>query len=225
MAWHESMETQIIRVLLLSEQRMLLDAVGDCLHRDPGFDVTTATFGGETVFWSETSAAWNVVVIDTDLASGEAFEVASRIHRSKKFARLFFLASNISEGNIEWAMRLNATGFILKTESYEMLKDSVKRVANGEEIFSAQIQQQMIHHSSKAKRKYRFDSPLSLLTNRQLEILQHLAEGNSVKEVARKLHLSPKSVETHKYHIMKRLDIHDRVHLARFAIRQGLVEP
>ena len=67
------------------------------------------------------------------------------------------------------------------------------------------------------------DQSIDCLTNRQQEILACLAMGDSVKEVARKLHLAPKSVEGHKHRIMKKLELHDRVLLARYAIRQGLI--
>lgn len=66
---------------------------------------------------------------------------------------------------------------------------------------------------------------LTLLTSRQLEVLRHLARGDSVKEIARQMHLSQKSVDSHKYRIMSKLGIHDRVELARFAIREGLMLP
>ena len=69
------------------------------------------------------------------------------------------------------------------------------------------------------------DKSIDCLTNRQQEILTFLALGDSVKEVARKIHLAPKSVEGHKHRIMKKLGIHDRVLLARYAIRSGLVLP
>ena len=69
------------------------------------------------------------------------------------------------------------------------------------------------------------DLSLECLTKRQQEILKHLALGDSVKEVARKLFLAPKSVEGHKHRIMRKLGIHDRVLLARYAIRNGLILP
>ena len=69
------------------------------------------------------------------------------------------------------------------------------------------------------------DKSIDCLTNRQQEILTFLAMGDSVKEVARKIHLAPKSVEGHKHRIMKKLGLHDRVLLARYAIRNGLILP
>ena len=69
------------------------------------------------------------------------------------------------------------------------------------------------------------DKSISCLTNRQQEILTFLALGDSVKEVARKIHLAPKSAEGHKHRIMKKLGLHDRVLLARYAIRNGLILP
>jgi DNA-binding NarL/FixJ family response regulator len=71
----------------------------------------------------------------------------------------------------------------------------------------------------------RSESALSQLTNRQLEVLRHLARGESVKEVAKSLQLSQKSVDSHKYRIMHKLGIHDRVKLTRYAIREGLMLP
>ena len=62
-----------------------------------------------------------------------------------------------------------------------------------------------------------------MLTNRQLDILRLLANGDSVKAVARKLHLSPKSVDSHKYRIMLKIGVNDSVHLSRYAIREGLI--
>ena len=64
-----------------------------------------------------------------------------------------------------------------------------------------------------------------MLTARQVEVLRHLAQGQSVKEVAKLMHLSQKSVDSHKYRIMHKLAIHDRVELARYAIREGLTQP
>lgn len=68
-----------------------------------------------------------------------------------------------------------------------------------------------------------FDAPLGRLSDRQIEVLRNLAFGMSVKDVARKMHISVKSADSHKYRIMQSLEIHDRVGLARFAIREGLV--
>jgi DNA-binding NarL/FixJ family response regulator len=66
---------------------------------------------------------------------------------------------------------------------------------------------------------------LTSLTSRQIEVLRHLARGKSVKEVARSMHLSEKSIDSHKYRIMHKLGIHDRVELARYSIREGLTLP
>lgn len=77
------------------------------------------------------------------------------------------------------------------------------------------------------RKRYRLHSGghLSTLTARQLEVLRHLAKGRTVKEIARILEVSPKSVDCHKYRLMNKLDIHDRVELARYAFREGLTVP
>ena len=81
-------------------------------------------------------------------------------------------------------------------------------------------------YNSTAKRYLvRSNSYLLTLTNRQLEVLRHLARGESVKEVAKSMVLSERAIESHKYRIMQKLGIHDRVELARYAIREGLTVP
>ncbi|GAB4142116.1 MAG: hypothetical protein Tsb009_12220 [Planctomycetaceae bacterium] len=69
------------------------------------------------------------------------------------------------------------------------------------------------------------DPPLSRLTSRQIDVLKLIALGHTTKEIASQLQLSVKSIDSHKYRLMKKLGIHDRVHLCRYAIRQGLIEP
>ena len=105
----------------------------------------------------------------------------------------------------------------------DLLIRSIKRFAAGENCFSQEVQDCLKGDEPQAKR-YATDlqQKCGSLSKRQLEVLSYLAEGHSTKEVAKLMHLSPKSVDSHKYRIMRRLGIHDRVKLARYAISAGL---
>ncbi len=123
------------------------------------------------------------------------------------------------------SLRDNACGYLTYDCSLESLLDAISDLANGEiNHYWCPEAAKMIDYSGK-KPKINSTNALSCLTERQLEVLTHLAEGKTVKEVAHILHLSHKSVDSHKYRIMNRLHVHDRVHLSRFAIREGLIEP
>ncbi len=123
------------------------------------------------------------------------------------------------------ALKDNARGYLTYDCSLDSLLDTISKVASGDiKHYWCPKAAEMIDYSGK-KPKVKSANALSSLTERQLEVLTHLAEGKTVKEVAHILHLSHKSVDSHKYRIMNRLHVHDRVHLSRFAIREGLIEP
>jgi DNA-binding NarL/FixJ family response regulator len=109
----------------------------------------------------------------------------------------------------------------LKDERFSDLMEHLRRIARGTRRFSPRAQLRL----KRAPLRSRSAACLASLTHQQLEVLRHLARGDSVKDVAQKVDLSPRSVEGLKYRIMQQLDLHDRVALARFAIREGLTLP
>jgi DNA-binding NarL/FixJ family response regulator len=113
----------------------------------------------------------------------------------------------------------------LKGEPIHNLAEAFLRAAAGEKTFSPAVAERLNYDPQTKRYSVKSETPLSSLTGRQLEVLRHLARGESVKEIARQMHLSQKSIDSHKYRIMNKLGIHDRVELARFAIREGLSNP
>lgn len=151
---------------------------------------------------------------------GVADEIKS-LHPEIKTA---FLARGFSSLQLERGLRVKGLGFFLEQDSLQEIVGGIKRVLAGEkyiskglEMFVGHLDHQKINHTTTR-------SEILALTNRQIEVLVYLAKGSSVKEVARVMHISDKSVDSHKYRIMHRLNIHDRVELALFALREGLVD-
>lgn len=133
--------------------------------------------------------------------------------------------SMVRSMHLAQSLRDNSCGYLTYDCSLESLLDAISNLANGDiNHYWCPEAAKMIDYSGK-KPKINSTNAFSCLTERQLEVLTHLAEGKTVKEVAHILHLSHKSVDSHKYRIMNRLHVHDRVHLSRFAIREGLIEP
>jgi len=126
-----------------------------------------------------------------------------------------------SDTLIDQALRLNAEGILSRDEPLLQLVQGIRRSAKGERTFSQSINARI--HFDPARRQFRLrvDSPTKRLTNRQLEILRHLARGDTVKSVAHKLFISPKSVDNQKLQIMSKLGVRDKVRLALYAVREG----
>lgn len=214
-----------IRTLVVSDRRLLVEPLVVCLDVHAGFEVSGLADPQVETFQRLPLAQYDVFILDVDLPQGRAFELADRVRRQSSRAKLIFIADIISDVSIKQALRLKAEGFLSKDEPIRVLAENVRRVAAGEVRLSTSVEERVVFDSGKRRHILRYDTPLTSLTNRQLEILQHLCGGDSVKALAKRLHLSPKSVDSHKYRIMKKLGVNNTVRLARYAIREGLIRP
>jgi DNA-binding NarL/FixJ family response regulator len=121
------------------------------------------------------------------------------------------------------ALRAGAMGYVLKDAGVGELELALRAVSRGEAYLSPMVSKHVV--ADYVRRVGSETSSLEQLTPRQREILQLLAEGRSMKEIAQLLHISVKTVETHRAQLMERLNIHDVAGLVRYAIRMGLITP
>jgi DNA-binding NarL/FixJ family response regulator len=155
------------------------------------------------------------------MAGLNGLEAALRIAKAFPQVRVLIVSAHADEDYVRQALRAGAAGYLVKDAGFSELELAVQAVARGETYLSPAISKHVV--ADYMRHEGAEPSPLELLTQRQREILQLLAEGNSTKEIARILHLSPKTVETHRTQLMERLDIHDIAGLVRFAIRVGVL--
>ena len=219
------MDSNVIRVALLDDHVLLLDAVAERINSDPRMDVVFKATNADEGLRGILETRPDVAVLDVEVPGRGVFDVAMEIRARQKSTRVLFLTGYCSDVFIEHALKAKAAGYLVKGESIEALLEAIWRVAGGEKCFSKQVESRITFDVAQNCYTMRTETPLSNLTNRQLEVLRHLASGESVKEVAKSMHLSQKSVDSHKYRIMDKLGIHDRVKLARYAIREGLTQP
>lgn len=213
-------------VVLIDDHQMVLDALSARISADPGFEVVGTACRADEGLQVVLAAKPDVVVLDVDVPGRSPFDVGAEIGSRASGSKLVFLTGHFSSVLVDQAVRLKASAYLLKGESISFLMDVLRRVCEGEVCFSPEVERQVVRRKQGCiGYEVEYQSPLSGLTSRQLEVLQYLARGQSVKEVARAMHLSEKSVDSHKYRIMNKLQIHDRVELARFAIREGLTRP
>ncbi|QDT25157.1 response regulator transcription factor [Gimesia panareensis] len=217
--------TDLIRIVLVDDHLMLVDSLVSRFHRDTDIEVvgtaTNADDGLSLILETEP----DVVILDVELPGRGSFDIAEEISSRLKNTKMIFLTGYLSDIFIELALRVNAVGYLLKGEPIESLIHAIKKAARGEYCFSQSVQERLIYDQKKNRYSIQSQSILTSLTSRQIEVLRHLARGKSVKEVARSMHLSEKSIDSHKYRIMHKLGIHDRVELARYSIREGLTLP
>lgn len=198
-------------------------ALTNLLNSQPGLSVIGSARTGETGVQMLAEKRPDIAIVEIDLKDRSGFDLASDLAMRQRETRVIFYSAVMPDIFIEQAMRSKAAGYVLKTDSLNSLLAAVREVSAGRRYFSDEIRQKLVQDTATGQMKLAFDAPLGRLSDRQIEVLRNLAFGMSVKDVARKMHISVKSVDSHKYRIMQSLEIHDRVDLARFAIREGLV--
>lgn len=167
----------------------------------------------------------NIVLIDVGLPNCCPFKLAERVTELVPLCKIVFLGKTVTNLLVTNVLQSRADGFLLRSDSQETINEALLKIASGEVYFTAAMMNLVVFDPQMRSYRLAADAQGPLLTNRQIEVLRYLAWGHSVKQIAKIMHLSEKSVDSHKYRIMNRLGIHDRVKLALFAIREHLIDP
>lgn len=218
-------ETQrkTITVGIVEPQEATQYAISMLLNGQPDSEVVGVEVTGEDGMRMLIEKRPKIAIVEVDLEGRSGFELAGDLAMRQRETKVIFFSSAMPDIYIEQALRSKAAGYVLKTDSLSSLLTAVQTVAKGGTFYSEPIRDRVSIDPVTGNTRAQFESRMTQLSDRQLEVLRHLAYGLSVKDVAKKMHISVKSVDSHKYRIMQSLGIHDRVDLARYAIREGLV--
>ena len=165
----------------------------------------------------------DVVLLDVAMPVLNGSDALARIRRTSPETRVLILTDVLDDDVAARCLHEGAMGYVLKDTPPEQLVYAIRAVHRGDRYISPRVLTSVVRdyisHSPDFKSGYK------LLSDREREVLVLLAQGISLKEIAFRLHLSVKTVDAHKYKIMRKLDLHDRSELIRYAIRKGLVQP
>jgi two-component system, NarL family, response regulator NreC len=164
----------------------------------------------------------DVVLMDIGMPGMSSFDAARELAREYPSTRLIFLTMYEEEEYLMQCMSVGAAGFLLKDSPAPRLVNAVREVFQGHKYLSPQILGRMV--DDVRARNARGATKGSMLTPREREIVKLIAEGNSVKEIASLLGRSVKTVEAHKFNLMRKLDIHNKAQLVTYAIQKKIVK-
>jgi two-component system response regulator NreC len=168
----------------------------------------------------------DVVLMDIEMAGTDPFEAVQDLARQCPDARVIMLSAHLRDHYIDAAFTAGAWGYLTKSDDTRSILEAVRKVARGESVFSEEVlsrcEVEPGRRNSRATLKPR--SKLTMLSPREQQILRMIGKGLSRNVIAQTICRSPKTVDAHRAAIMEKTGIHDRVELARFAIREGLVE-
>ena len=163
-------------------------------------------------------------MFDIDMPGLSSFDAARSLQQLSPDTRTVFLSGFWHDQYIQAALGVQAMAYITKSEPPQRMIEALRSVAMGRTYYSPEVRERIVVGVKGVDLKSKGTTRLDQLTKRELETLRYLARGLSKKNTAVTMHLSVKTIDKHATSLMRKLDIHDRVELARYAIREGLVE-
>lgn len=214
-------DLQPLRVLLADDHRLVRAGICSLLEEIPSVHVVAEAGDGREALELVRQHNPNIAIVDVAMKGLNGLEVADRIAKDFPHVKVLILSMHTNEEYVIKALKSGAAGYLIKDAATEELRLALESVAKGDTYLSPVISKSVIDNL--LARSKDENEPAGILTPRQREILQLIAEGKSTKEIAAILGVSVKTVETHRTQLMNRLDIHDIAGLVRYAVRTGLV--
>ena len=212
-----------IKVVLADDHAVVRAGICSMLESLGGIEIVgQATNGREAIALVEQQRP-DVLLCDISMPEMNGLEATSRVVKEFPNVRVIILSMHISEEYVWQALRAGATGYLPKDADTSELDLAIKTVVSGTTYLTPSVSKHVVE--SYMQRLGSSDQVADVLTPRQREVLQLIAEGKTLKEIALLLNLSVKTVETHRTLMMNRLEIHDTPGLVRYAMRRGMVPP
>jgi DNA-binding NarL/FixJ family response regulator len=213
-----------ITVVVADDHALVRDMLCDQFASN-GFDVAACTGRTDEAMALVARIRPDILILDIDMPGPNAFHVAARIHDLSPTTKVLFLSGFVHDRYVQQALACEASGYLTKSEPPGAVVRAVRKIVGGAAQYSAEVADRIVIGEGGAHLAPRRQSRADLLTSREREVLQYVARGLLQKQIARRMGVSVKTVQAHVANLMEKLDIHDRVELARFAIREGFVEP
>ncbi len=211
-----------IRILLADDHAVIRSGLRLVLEREPGFRVVAEAADGKDAIRLAAELTPDVAVLDVAMPNLNGIEAARQITAAERTS-VIMLSMHSDEGYVLRALNVGARGYLLKESPEEDLIAAVKAVHGGKAYFSPAISRVLVDDYVRQMRKRGLEDSYELLTAREREILQLLAEGKSNKDVAGRLGLSTYTVETHRGNLMEKLNLHSMPELILYAVRKGII--
>lgn len=212
-----------IRILLGDDHTIVRNGLRKILQERSDWEVVSEVGNGRDAVREAIACVPDVAILDITMPLLNGIEATKQIVRRQLNIHVLILSMHASEAYIVQALQAGATGYLLKDSADTELLRAVAAVAAGKSYFSPAVSKVMlddyVRHLSDKGIADRYDA----LSEREREVFQLIAEGHSNKEIAGLLFVSPATVETHRAHILQKLDVHNTAELVLYAVRRGVI--
>ncbi|HYW41533.1 MAG TPA: response regulator transcription factor [Bryobacteraceae bacterium] len=214
-----------IRILIADDHAIIRRGLRTLLEHEPGFEVIAEACDGRQAIEAALRERPHVVILDIGMPNLNGIEAARQISATLHDTQIVVLTVHADECYLLSALRAGARGYVLKSSAESEIVDAVRAVSQGKAFFSPKVSRILADDYTRYLQREDVEDAYELLTNREREILQLLAEGAANKDVANVLGLSPTTVISHRQHIFQKLNLHSVADLILYAVRKGVIPP
>ncbi|HEY7631244.1 MAG TPA: response regulator transcription factor [Thermoleophilaceae bacterium] len=212
----------MLHILIADDHGIVRSGIRMLIDRQQGMHVVAEAEDGIQAVELVQTASPDVAILDVSMPRMTGLQAAREIRARAPKTRVLLLSMHDDERYFFDAVEVGAAGYVLKRSADTDLIDAIQAVARGEEFVSPVTERAAIKEWLDSGKVDRLEDPL---TPRELDVVKLIAEAHTNKQIAEALHVSEKTVESHRANVLSKLGMRDRVELVRYAIRRGLVEP
>src|SRR5216684_8960207 len=213
----------MLRILIADDHEVARRGIRSFLEAHPGWEICGEAKDGREAVECANKMKPDVVLLDIGMPGLNGLEAARQIHATCPEIRILILTMHDTEQVVQEVLAVGARGFLLKSDAGRDLVAAVEALQHHRTFFTTKVAQMVLegflHPGAEAEHPAKH-----VLTPREREVIQLLAEGKTSKEVAVALNLSVKTAETHRTNLMRKLDLHSVADLTRYAVRNGIVQ-
>jgi DNA-binding NarL/FixJ family response regulator len=219
------MSSDTVRILLADDHALVRQALADRLALETDMIIVGMAEDAQQAIDQAVAQQPDIILMDIDMPNLNCFDASARIRSLVKHVKIIFLSAFIYDHYIDSALAVGASGYLSKTDSIQTVIKAIRQVMDGQVFFSEQVKDRLVIDKKQPTNTPNTKTRLSSLSPRELEVLAYIAQGKSTKQIASVMNISAKTVESHTTKLMSKLDLHNRVDLTRFAIREQIALP
>ncbi len=214
------------KILIIDDHPLFREGLKSLIARNPGFEVVGEAGNGRKGLRMAKELAPDLVVMDISLPDKSGIDLTRDIRSHLSETRVIIVSMHSKIDHISEAFRAGATGYVVKESATERLIQGLEAVSRGEYYLDSSLSNKVVKKLMEFPEKEAkiTDTRYEALTPREQQVTRLLAKGISIKEIAERLFISPKTVENHRTNIMSKLELHSAIELIRYAARLGLID-
>jgi DNA-binding NarL/FixJ family response regulator len=210
-----------ITVVVADDHALIRSAVVSIVNSSPDMRVVGEAETSEGAHDETLKHSPRVLVLDIDMPGKDVFQLVIELRRDRPNTEVLVLTGNVHDSLIKSSRQVGVKGYLSKADRIETVVDAIRELAKGNTFNSPAVRDRILPVDAK---RGAGTTKGERLSDRELEVLRYVGRGFAKKQIAEMMNISVKTVDKHVTTVMDKLDIHDRVELARYAIREGLIK-